>query len=100
MTDKLKPCPFCGSGGNIEELDGHRRTFQANCSSEYCDAYQFLFSSYATRKQAAEAWNTRAVDEENKRLRGVLEKVLEYSNTEPFDVYLRDLVSAALKESE
>lgn len=60
MTD-LKSCPFCGSEGNMEELEMPLGGvgYQANCSNEDCLAYQFLFHSYARKINASEAWNKR-----------------------------------------
>jgi Lar family restriction alleviation protein len=62
----LKPCPFCGGEAVMEEIEEKIfRTvrFSVGCSTEdeaTCMGYQSL-TSFARRKDAAEAWNTRAL---------------------------------------
>ena len=66
LSDKLKPCPYCGS----EELDisyhymmgernGKRTGTQIYCKK--CGAYGPMFKGrHEDENMAAECWNTRA----------------------------------------
>ena len=49
MTEKLKPCPFCGGKAIFEENTG---TFFIHCES--CCAFTPDFN---TKEQAIKAWN-------------------------------------------
>ena len=65
---ELKPCPFCGADADIEEIDavlGVRKS--AGCNTETCQGYQSS-ATFATRREAAEAWNTRAAESEKECL--------------------------------
>lgn len=65
MTEKLKPCPFCGKPGRINEIGGAvvgQRAYSVTCTSEayeHCLAY-LTYASFARKTEAATAWNTRA----------------------------------------
>lgn len=61
---ELKPCPFCGGEGDVEQVKSliNTASYQAACSNEDCCAYQFLMHNYPTKRQAIKAWNTRADD--------------------------------------
>lgn len=59
---ELKPCPFCGHEGKIENLNSsnrfyHRKLpYRVKCSFCSCAlAYTF----FRTKKEAKDAWNTR-----------------------------------------
>ncbi len=53
MTEKLKPCPFCGHEAQINKDE-----WSIQCS--YCPAYMGYFN---TEQEAVEAWNRRVKDE-------------------------------------
>lgn len=57
MTDKLKPCPFCGGVGTLHSLD-MCETLYAVCMK--CGARTRLFD---TGKEAIENWNRRLENE-------------------------------------
>lgn len=60
--DKLKPCPFCGKPGHINNTSG--ALFWVECEDyRYCGA-STLNSS--TEEIAIEIWNRRASDEKKK----------------------------------
>lgn len=60
MKHKLKPCPFCGKPAGIEEIEGALAVRKsAGCYTEGCQGYQSMLT-FATFKEAAEAWNRRA----------------------------------------
>jgi len=72
---ELLPCPFCGGPAELEEVDGGG--WSVGCeekplSVHYCMGYQSL-TSFATKREAISAWNTRTqLDElraENERLK-------------------------------
>ncbi|MCP5099882.1 MAG: hypothetical protein GY943_30375 [Chloroflexi bacterium] len=89
MTDKLRECPWCGGKAKIETLrkDSYGywcSTIGAKCQN--CGAIREAFDTESyTRgkgvysiyeealKKAIKAWNARAIDAENKRLRADLE---------------------------
>ena len=53
MSEKLKPCPFCGGEAEILQTSGHM--FCPLCSD--CDTSG---GHYFTEEDAARAWNDRA----------------------------------------
>lgn len=62
---KLKPCPFCGSDGFIEdESDHHGRYINLGCSNKKCPCNWFIVSEGIENdedlKEAIEKWNRRA----------------------------------------
>lgn len=64
MTEHLKPCPFCKSDGEIVRDNLHMmRGYIVKCSS--CGAETMY---YKNKKLAVDAWNTRPLESENKRL--------------------------------
>ena len=56
MTDKLKPCPFCG--GEARRYYGHMDCYGITCKK--CSAKIY---GYANKASAARAWNRRANNE-------------------------------------
>lgn len=64
MSEDLKPCPFCGSQGHLEEIEPEftatkTTMFAAACSNEGCGAW-ILAHKFDRRTDAIKAWNTRA----------------------------------------
>ena len=56
MTEKLKPCPFCGCDDiGIWENDEGYIGYQV-----YCESCGSMADSYDTPKEAIKAWNRRA----------------------------------------
>ena len=61
MSEKLKPCPFCG-GENIEIVDGYLGLFAAQCNGNGRKLNDFCCTSiwgYETKEEATAAWNMR-----------------------------------------
>ncbi|WP_172664669.1 Lar family restriction alleviation protein [Xenorhabdus bovienii] len=56
MTDKLKPCPFCGSEAH-HYPDGDMEGYSIHCSNYSCVINTF---GYLAAKEAEDAWNKRA----------------------------------------
>ncbi len=69
MSEKLKPCPFCGGPAKIRaQYNGNRRIsgYYVNCNKRGCP----IFTSTRVRKTKEEAkaeWNTRAVKDNVKK---------------------------------
>ena len=61
MKIKLKPCPFCGGYPNVEYVDDKKRQVYIACSE--CGAELNL---YKNLDEAAEAWNRRFSEEDEK----------------------------------
>lgn len=55
MSNKLKPCPFCGGEAEYgaNSVQGYEYVRCASCKAR-------TWSCYETKEQAAQAWNTRA----------------------------------------
>lgn len=62
MSEKLKPCPFCGKLPYWEEyVNMHPRSYALHCNSLEDDCLERPFtSSYVNKEKAIEEWNTRA----------------------------------------
>ena len=59
MSEKLKPCPFCGSEANLYECRWLGITsYGVECTK--CDA---ILEGYSTKEEAIKAWNKRAKNE-------------------------------------
>ena len=61
MSDKLKPCPFCGEPGYLCQIPsaagGNRYIWTAKCSAEEGCGVEFLGTS--RKVDAIKEWNTR-----------------------------------------
>lgn len=55
MTEKLNPCPFCGSSASVcsENFDGQDLYFVS------CDDCAVITPCYETKDEAATVWNKR-----------------------------------------
>ena len=52
----LKRCPVCGQPAVVEKV---KKEYKAHCAISYC----LITKGYATKKEAAEAWNRRYSDD-------------------------------------
>lgn len=66
MTNKLKPCPFCGGKAELFNEFSRRgeEVFFVQCKNLWkgCKALAFTLD-YFTAQEAIEAWNRRAGEE-------------------------------------
>lgn len=64
MTEKLKPCPFCGGKANfrIVRVGEDSYKYRLSCSNPKCFCSSSL--SYSTREEAVNAWNNRPIENE------------------------------------
>ena len=64
MTDKLKPCPFCGGKAEITQIPmAQFDAFTPHCKNRKCVAFYIGYDDegiYDTISSAIEAWNRRA----------------------------------------
>lgn len=72
MTDKLKPCPFCGGEVKLQSDD---YACQVICDNDDCLVAPF--EDFGDNEEAIKAWNTRAIDKENQWLRKALDDMPE-----------------------
>lgn len=80
MMSELKPCPFCGGEGCLQEhiFVGYTNTYGVVCLDCCAETRQF----FRTREEAIEAWNRRTdADmtsiEDSARMRGFEEGYLQ-----------------------
>lgn len=59
MTDKLKPCPFCG--GEAEVIKGYLYG-KVTHYSVTCPQCDFEYGMYKSKQNAEKAWNRRKAD--------------------------------------
>ncbi len=65
----LLACPFCGGPADIELVENCGDTRKvAGCNTEFCQGYQSAHT-FATHREAAEAWNRRHMIETLRRRR-------------------------------
>ena len=64
MTEKLKPCPFCGAIPDIKRLhlSNHKISFSIVCFNTNCFVKP-MSEWFNTEEKAIEAWNRRANNE-------------------------------------
>ncbi|UIY28756.1 Lar family restriction alleviation protein [Neorhizobium galegae] len=58
MTDKLLPCPFCGTEPYFSQPVVGSKWFEVSCNGDDCGA---MGPSLPDKREAAAAWNRRAV---------------------------------------
>ena len=70
MTEKLKPCPFCGGEVRVTDVIPPRLYIEDTAYCVFCASCDLLFGfdmdyggEFATEKEAVEAWNRRVSDE-------------------------------------
>ena len=63
MTDRLKPCPFCGGDAEVFQVSTPTyEEFVVTCKNRNCCAFYIGYGDvglYPTEQKAIEAWNTR-----------------------------------------
>ena len=98
MSEKLKPCPFCGSPGWIQtSLDGKKIV---ECQSQICTAGLGSDCWQETPEEAAKAWNTRVADKRIAGLEGLLEEALESLEGSGFYASLAKKIHTVLHNRE
>ena len=79
MTDRLKPCPFCG--GEAMALQNDEGYYYAGCKNAGCRGYVFYtFMHHPSEERAITAWNKRKPIE-IERVVEQLEREVEWANT-------------------
>lgn len=66
MSEKLKPCPFCGSKAELRELTYQDTTlFGIFCVEDLKPKNQHghFIDNYASKQEAIDTWNRRADDD-------------------------------------
>ena len=62
MNDELKPCPFCGASGELQQIQfayGPRNLGPLHVHV-HCPTCHAAIASYDTREEAIANWNRRA----------------------------------------
>ena len=62
MTEKLKPCPVCGSKAEIQRC-WNKAEYYAHCTKPDCEECYLVDWSVPTKKEAIEIWNRRCSNE-------------------------------------
>lgn len=57
MTEKLKPCPFCGGEANLKDTSGFIVVKCGSCGAE--SGMVKISAEYCANDKAAESWNRR-----------------------------------------
>ena len=57
-NEALKPCPFCGSKGELHQKRS-LETWIVECTKNSCPASYMIGYDYDTSEEAIEAWNRR-----------------------------------------
>ena len=70
MTDKLKPCPWCGSEAVMRSYESHLHAnstmYSARCSNEWC--CKCPSGWHKSKKTATKRWNARASDDATQQI--------------------------------
>ena len=75
MSEKLKPCPFCGDEAMEREVTYHNTRYYIQCTK--CGAG----SAFSLSEQGAiDAWNTRAISDSEKFLGKILQEMCDIHN--------------------
>lgn len=92
MSEKLKPCPFCGKKASIQDCSyfGSTPMWSVMCDNPKCFAYTEAFK---TKKEAVERWNNRPAEEAKTARIAELEREIKFLKTEMtcWDSYIKEL---------
>lgn len=77
MPNELKPCPFCGSKADIDDvyIGQQNPEYTPFCTNPKCLAFYLGYQDnglYKTKAKAIAAWNRRANDEKQHSQEGDL----------------------------
>ena len=62
ISEKIKPCPFCGSEAEIEDNSlSNLKYFTVKCSNENCGASVHFCGKSESREEILSAWNNRTI---------------------------------------
>jgi hypothetical protein len=79
--DDLKPCPFCGKPGSIDEEQSKGNpdhvVFVPSCSDSDCIGV--LIQSFARRGDAITAWNTRTLPNPTPDVADLVKRLTDYA---------------------
>ena len=61
MSERLKPCPFCGGTAKVQRSYGFYKVYCTECKATNLKLVVggTCLDSYKTRQEAIEAWNRR-----------------------------------------
>lgn len=59
MSEKLKPCPFCGGKASVIDHHNDDGSVSVGCADDTCLGFSGLGWLYKTEEEAIAAWNTR-----------------------------------------
>lgn len=72
MTEKLKPCPFCGGKAGIQSAFGQHKVICLSCG--------VVSETHDEKEKAIEVWNSRPIEDEKDaeiaRLRDALDTIV------------------------
>ena len=79
MNEKLKPCPFCGDNPTLLHPDEEGGDYVIGCYNECC-GYSYERARDTDKQKVINAWNTRAMSDNEKFLRKILQDMHEIRN--------------------
>lgn len=80
MSEKLKPCPFCGGNASIYEVSNDEENFVGYMvSCDDCDCGTTVFN---VRDIAVQSWNKRIAHEHEKEMLQIITALVEARHDE------------------
>ncbi len=63
MTERIKPCPFCGQAGEVVECEEHGYFVRCADVQWHCNSRPQVWNTGNDRQLAIDAWNTRGYED-------------------------------------
>ncbi len=80
MSEKLKPCPFCGGDASIYEVTSEEENFSGYMVS--CDDCGCGTTAFDVQDMAVQSWNKRIAHEREKEILQIITALVEARHDE------------------
>ena len=80
MSAKLKPCPFYGGNPTLVYPDEEGDNYVIGCYGDCCGGFSYERAFDLDKQKVINAWNTRAMSDNEKFLRKILQEMCEIRN--------------------